>query len=145
MTTKTNKKVSLNPRDYPNFGLLYSLETLHNAFPGIHGCTPKIQARFADAVCRALVSSKHPDDIERVRVTIEEQLSLPGVYTNKWSTTIVGNLAYMSLHTKKKKHREKAKLILDEFNKMRYEKQHVNIMLSITLLVCCCVAIYFLQ
>jgi hypothetical protein len=96
---------STDPRDYPNFGLNFSLGDLATALETMHELSTEKQAEYVDDVCkanvnepflidelRALVVPKNEQDIDGLRIMSEEVAG--------YNATSIGNLAYVVLNCK---------------------------------------------
>jgi len=86
---------SLDPADYPSYGIAAPLSTLTNVFEEIHLYSRKHQAMYADAICLRMVARK-PQRLKEMLKRTDK----PEALFMHWNTTAVGNMAYISLHAK---------------------------------------------
>ena len=100
-------------RKVPGTG--FSLKHLQSIFPDILFWNLQEQARYADHICQHMVAEANLGAIvERTELegVIADALRNPD--HSRWSSTSIGNIAYITLHSKDSAMRKAGKLVLDQ-------------------------------
>lgn len=104
------EEVSLNPIDYPSYGIAAPLGSLIDVFGEIHLYSRERQAKYADMIWLQMVA-RSP---KRLKERLQAEDNPEALFT-KWNTTAVGNMAYVSLNAKDPELRSLADDILTKY------------------------------
>lgn len=115
------KLVSKNPSDYPNNGLTHSPSHLKSIKDKIHTFPIQEQAKYADAICRAMVANHENcfGDVYKNVQKIKNNPSESKHFFESMTATGIGNFAYIAMNSSSMEEIQTALKLLELLNKYK--------------------------